>query len=408
MSPARKDLCAVSLFAGGGGLTKGVQLGGFNIVFVSDISEWCCETLRRNFPGAIVETSDVKYLSGTGILTLTGKRPGEISLVCAGPPCQAFTILGKRKSLDDPRGQLVFEFVRLVSEVQPEAFVFENVRGILSVNRGRDWQRLLQYFSSTTGYKLYSKVLNAVEFGVPQSRERVFVVGFRDRRLRFAFLSPTHGATDGLGLFHHGMLPYVTVRQVLQDVEGLPNHEKRIHGPRVLDRYKKILPGGRDKTDHTDRLEWHTPAGTVLVGSSAGGGRSHIHPSEHRHITAREAARLQSFPDSYVFCGSSTAQYRQIGNAVPPLLAKAVARAIRRALEGEVSKEEDELPAAYDYQMANAGSPLPRRVGFHILATRGRLRSMPSPLVLAISLRSCAQHEFLKGVRPTPPRLIAC
>ena len=356
----RRELSAVSLFAGGGGLTKGVQLAGFNILFVSDINESCGETLRRNFPGAIVETADVKYLSGTGILTLNGKRAGEISLMCAGPPCQAFTILGKRRSLDDPRGQLVFEYIRLITEVQPEAFLFENVKGILSVNKGRDWQRLLQYFSATTGYKLYWKVLNAVDYGVPQFRERVFVVGLREWKLPFAFPQATHADRDGLGLFHQGLLPYVTVRQALQHVEGLANHEKRIHGPRVSERYKRTPSGGRDKTDHTDRLEWDEPAGTVLVGSSAGGGRPHIHPTEHRHITVREAARLQSFPDSYVFCRTSTAQYRQIGNAVPPVLARAVAGAIRDALEGRLGKDQEEVQARYDHQNPESGLALSR------------------------------------------------
>ena len=119
----------------------------------------------------------------------------------------------------------------------------------------------------------------------------------------------------------------------LQSVEGLPNHDIRKHGDRVRRRYSRIPPGQRDRTDHTDRIDPDRPSGTVLVGSAAGGGRPHIHPYEDRVITVREGARLQSFPDWYVFHGGSTSQYRQIGNAVPPLLAYEVGKAVAHALQ---------------------------------------------------------------------------
>lgn len=321
----------VSLFSGAGGLDKGLELAGFKTVFATDLHEEHCETLRKNFPEACVVASSIMDLAGKDILSRIGCKVGEIELVAGGPPCQSFSILGKRKSLKDPRGILVFEFARIVAELRPRAFIFENVKGITTTNAGQDWVELKRYFRKKTGYQLHTDVLNAASLGVPQFRERVFIVGLREPSDSFRFPSATHAPPDRALLL--GLKPYLTVRDALGCLRNLPNHEKRIHGERVAGRYAKISPGGRDRIDHTDRLEWDRPAGTVLVGSSAGGGRPHIHPAENRHITVREAARLQSFPDDFVFAGTNTWQYRQVGNAVPPLLAKPIGEKIREHLE---------------------------------------------------------------------------
>lgn len=169
-----------------------------------------------------------------------------------------------------------------------------------------------------------------MQFGIPQSRERVFIVGFHpDLKIdSFSFPEVPTGA------FSEELTASMPSKYALENVNGLPNHDIRIHGERVRSRYEKILPGERDHIDHTDRIDPERPSGTVLVGSSAGGGRPHIHPYEPRVITVREAARLQSFPDWYKFSGSSTEQYRQVGNAVPPLMAYELAMKIREALEG--------------------------------------------------------------------------
>lgn len=331
-SEQQNKLTAVSLFSGGGGLDLGLSFAGFETVFATDSESAHCETLAFNFPDAVAFPIDVNHLTGQQIRDLT--RMETFDLLAGGPPCQAFSILGRRNSLQDPRGQLVFEYARLVKEIQPRAFVFENVPGLLTLNRGDDWQQLLTFFRDETGYKLFYKVLNSADYGVPQIRKRVFIVGFRSTDTEFEFPIPRHRDPQArITLFDHSLPLWLPSILALQDVEGIPNHDIRIHGDRVRNRYDQIPPGGRDIVDHTDRIHPDRPSGTVLVGSRAGGGRPHIHPYEPRHITVREAARLQSFPDWYVFKSTNTWQYRAVGNAVPPLLAKAVGEQIRLALE---------------------------------------------------------------------------
>lgn len=320
----------ISLFCGGGGLDLGLGLAGFNSVVASDVAPTFVETVVNNLPHAKACIDDALKLTGSKLCSLAETE--NIDLVAAGPPCQAFSILGRRGALDDPRGKLALKYFELVAEIRPKAFLFENVPGLLTVNSGSDWERLLAHANITTGYHLHWKKLNAVSFGIPQYRERVFVVGFRDN-LPFRFPTiPTGSHAEELladGLLGIG----VPSAWALENIDGLPNHDIRLHGDRVRARYVNVLPGCRDVVDHTDRIHPARPAGTVLVGSAAGGGRPHIHPHEPRVITVREAARLQSFPDWYVFYGKNTAQYRQIGNAVPPLLAYEVGKRIAQTLQ---------------------------------------------------------------------------
>lgn len=319
-----EKLCApkfklISLFCGGGGLDLGLGFAGFESLVVSDLIPSFVNTVTHNMPFAKGLSEDALKLTGEKLLKLAGTE--EIDLVAAGPPCQAFSILGRRGALNDPRGKLALKYFELVNEIKPKAFLFENVPGLLTVNKGLDWKHLIDFAKDITGYHLYYTKLNAVNFGIPQFRERVVVVGFRNK-VDFEFplskISPLDSFSPSMW--------------ALEDVNGLPNHDIRIHGERVRNRYQNILPGGRDVIDHTDRIHPDKPSGTVLVGSSAGGGRPHIHPFEPRVITVREGARLQSFPDWYQFTGPGTSQYRQIGNAVPPLLAYEVGKKIAAAL----------------------------------------------------------------------------
>lgn len=327
--PTKKlGLNYASVFCGGGGLDLGFSLAGFSPAFSSDLVSHYCDTLSENLGGKshIVEAHDISKLTGSHVKDVTGR---DMDIVIGGPPCQSFSILGSRGSTEDPRGQLVFDYARFIRELAPRAFLFENVPGIMTLNKGADWTQLVECFKAETGFHLKIGKLNSVEFGVPQFRQRVLLIGFKELEdaNNFSWPKPTHGknALDGLK-------PYRTASQALQNVEGVPNHILRKHCERVRDRYSLVEQGGRDRKDHTDRIHSARPSGTVLVGSGAGGGRPFIHPTEHRHITVREAARLQSFPDWWVFSGGPTAAYRQVGNAVPPLMAKAVAKEIAKVL----------------------------------------------------------------------------
>jgi DNA (cytosine-5)-methyltransferase 1 len=317
--PSKKNgLNFISLFSGGGGLDLGFSLAGYEGLFSSDLIQHFCDTIKFNFPNHVVEAHDMSNLTGKHVKEVVHQ---PIDMIIGGPPCQSFSILGNRKSTNDPRGKLVFEYARFIKEISPRGFLFENVPGILTVNKGNDWKELLHFFSETTGYHLEWRKLNAINFGAPQYRERVILLGFKDKPFDFTSLLEQKIAK-----------PIHTAGLALEALEETPNHVKRIHSNRVFERYSKILPGERCRTDHTDRLHPDKPSGTVLVGSSGGGGRPFIHPVEHRHLTVREVARLQTFPDWFEFKGPGTAQYRQVGNAVPPIFAKAIAEAIQKHL----------------------------------------------------------------------------
>ena len=325
---ARPLLTHISLFCGGGGLDLGLRFAGFRTVLASDIAPSFVDSVVANLPNSVGLVSDVLSVTNEQLLQASDGR--QIDLVSAGPPCQAFSILGMRGALDDPRGKLALRYFELISEIRPRAFIFENVPGLLTVNKGDDWQQLLAFAKSVTGYTLHWETMDAVKFGVPQFRERVFVVGFEEPK---SFEFPKFPTGPGAqALVKSGKLATPS-SWALEDVDGLQNHRIRPHGPKVQGRYAKIRPGSRDRTDHSDRVHPDYPSGTVLVGSAAGGGRPHIHPYENRVLTVREAARLQSFPDWYVFQGTNTSQYRQVGNAVPPLLAYEVGKSVAAALK---------------------------------------------------------------------------
>lgn len=320
-----------SVFCGGGGLDVGFYSAGFTPAFSSDVEATYCQTISDNLPGHVVEPHDISELSGSDVVEKVGH---DIDVVVGGPPCQSFSILGARKSTGDPRGKLVYEYARFIRELAPKAFLFENVPGFMTLNKGADWDQFVTFFKEHTGYYIRWTKLNAVWFGAPQYRQRVVGVGFKCKEHYDRFNWPQQIHYERIEQPELGLLPPRTASEALAGLGDLPNHIFRKHGERVVSRYSKIPPGGRCKKDHTDRIDPTRPSGTVLVGSGAGGGRPFIHHAEHRHITVREAARLQSFPDQWVFAGGPTAAYRQVGNAVPPLMARAIALSIASALKG--------------------------------------------------------------------------
>ena len=327
----RKRKCkynCISLFSGGGGLDLGAYFAGFKSLFVSDLIPTFTKTIKENLPHVNVYNDDAMALTPGKIREMSGLSDAP-DLIIAGPPCQAFSILGDRKALKDPRGRLTPKYFELVVGLQPKAFLFENVPGLLNVNSGRVFKKLWTYIEETTKYTLFKKVLKATDYGVPQMRERLFIIGFRPDIDASTFAFPLK-ATVSPNINFPDKVPSA---MALEEIDGLPNHEIRVHTEAVRRRFEAVEWGARDRGSYCDKIDPREPAHTIVIGSSAGGARPHIHPYEPRVITVREAARIQSFPDWYKFEGSSTEQYRQVGNAVPPLLAYEVTKQIRAVFD---------------------------------------------------------------------------
>lgn len=320
----------ISLFSGGGGLDLGAYRAGFESRFVSDLMKAYTATIKHNLPHVKVYNDDAMKLTAEKIRQISEVK-GDVDLTIAGPPCQSFSIMGSRKALEDPRGKLTIKYFELIAGLHPKAFLFENVPGLLNVNDGCDFANLWKYIAETTSYTLYKTVLKATDFGVPQIRERLFIIGFRPDIDSSTFKFPLKPTVSKVRNFP----AVVPSGMALEGVDGLPNHEIRVHTEAVRRRFEKVPQGKRDRGSYCDRIDPALPSHTILIGSSHGGARPHIHPTEPRVLTVREAARIQSFPDWYEFGGSRTEQYRQVGNAVPPLLAFEVVNQIRKVLDAQ-------------------------------------------------------------------------
>jgi DNA (cytosine-5)-methyltransferase 1 len=344
-SGSRPTLNAISLFAGGGGLDLGLDASGFNTAFASDIDpqsnvslQWGrreAARLGKNLlRDCVVYRDDVQNLTGGFILDATKLNNEEVALLAGGPPCQAFSVFGKRRGRADSRGMLVYEYLRLLSELRPHAFVFENVSGLLTVEKGavfHDVCEKLKRPSAGLRYTLSVLRLNAVDYGVPQFRDRVFIVGTRNGKTVEAVPPVVKSAEHLSGPAKHS---WRTVRDAFKSLPPIgseypANHTGRTHSDRIVRRYSSMKPGARDSFTRINKLDLNRPSYTIIVGSDKGGGKGHIHPTEAREVTPRESARIQTFPDWWAFAGSVRHPIRQIGNAVPPLLASAVGNAIR-------------------------------------------------------------------------------
>jgi DNA (cytosine-5)-methyltransferase 1 len=317
----------LELFAGAGGLALGLELVGFTPVLLNEIDHWCCATLRQNRPRWFIQEGDIKTIDFT---------PYQgVDLVSGGFPCQSFSHAGKRKGLADPYGSLFQEFARAVKEVQPKLFLAENVPGLLTHNQGKTLEVIQQTLESL-GYYLESKVLNAADFQVPQKRERLFLVGIRSdlRHIPFNWPSPHEQSYTLRDALKAGTLYSTDVppsagahypkskRAVLAQV---PPGGCWRHLPKAVQQVymgaSYYQSGG--KTGIARRLAWDKPCLTLTC-SPAQKRTERCHPDETRPLTVREYARIQTFPDEWQFCGSLSSQYKQIGNAVPVYLAKAI------------------------------------------------------------------------------------
>lgn len=319
----------ISLFSGCGGLDLGFHLAGYETVWANDINEWAVKTYAHNFGSKIV-CKDIEEID-----PLTDCTIPKCDLILGGFPCQDFSILWKRPGLNGERGNLYKSFLRFIAAKKPKAFVAENVKGLLTANNGKAIEQIIRDFETIApGYIVKPQLYNFADYGVPQFRERVLIVGIRsDIGFNFRHPSPTHGTKAGK--------PYVTAGQALKGAANAKlNNEKMKITPKTAKMLELISEGGNFRDIPPDnpyyvkgmishiyrRINRNEPAKTIIA--AGGGGTWGYHYPEPRPLTNRERARLQSFPDNFEFIGSNAEVRRQIGNAVPPqgvlMLAKAL------------------------------------------------------------------------------------
>lgn len=365
------DLNAISLFSGAGGMDIGVLQAGFTIRACIEIDKNCCNTLRKNIArenrNTVVYEGDIKTFEPLSILKDINLSKGQIDLIFGGPPCQAFSQIGKQKSLEDERGELLFQIIRFAKEISPKAIMIEQVKGLLKAkdllgNQGGVFHKFINNLEELD-YVPKWKIMLAADYGVPQLRERVIIVATKKPN-GFLFPQKTHSSLKDIGgLF--SLKPYITVGEVLNNLPSLAKKDnndpiptnshydvtlkrdrERIHYvPEGMwlssqTNLPKEILGNLTKKDTTKflRLDRSRPSNTLR------GGEIFFHPTEDRYLTPREYMRIHGYPDDYVLCGpirgrSGTVrdldQHRQIGNSVPPLLAKLVAENIKEIINAK-------------------------------------------------------------------------
>lgn len=343
-----KKINVLGLFSGGGGLDLGFSAAGFNSILSSDIDPYSCKTLALNqgkqpyLSKHPVLCEDIKNLSYKEIRKQTGTK--DIDFIIGGPPCQAFSVFGKRKGLEDPRGSLVYEYARIIKEIEPEGFLFENVAGLKTIHDGALYSELLDTLSIGGKYAISAHEYEVAEFGIPQFRRRVFFIGTKSNRA-IPQMESTHTTPNSLFNAHK---PFNTVSSIFSDLPTpitdwkgeafLNGHVGRKHSQRIIDRYRGLTFGERDPKTRINKLNPERPSFTIIVGSDAGGGKGHVHPFEAREVTPRESARIQTFPDWWEFYGTGRHIIRQVGNAVPPLFAAVLAQHVAKEVFGKRKK----------------------------------------------------------------------
>lgn len=321
----------IDLFSGAGGLGLGFERAGFKNIFSVEFNKEISETYKYNFPNNHLIVDDIKNITAAQIKNLKGDS--DVDVIIGGPPCQGFSMAGNigRKFVDDPRNHLFREFVRVVDIVKPRMFVMENVARMATHNHGKTIEEVCNEFEKI-GYHVQYKVLNSVYYSVPQNRRRIFVVGVSDN-MDFGYPTPS--------------FDFKTVKDAIDDLPKLgngersdvPNHFAMKHTQQMLDKMAYVKEGGskqdipesiRPKSGDARkyiRYDRNKPSITIT-----GDMRKVFHYNQNRALTPRELARIQTFPDNFIFQGNSISIQQQIGNAVPPLLAKAMANSVKQAL----------------------------------------------------------------------------
>ena len=322
------DVTAIELFAGAGGLALGLEKAGIKTLAHIEFDKACCETLKTNRPGWNVVCKDIHTVDFSRFIN-------KVDIVTGGFPCQAFSFAVKKLGFDDTRGTLFHEFARCVKETAPKMFMAENVRGLASHDKGRTLTTIISVLEAL-GYRTQQRILNAAYFGVGQKRERIVIIGIRnDENIKFTYPKAENKMT--------------TLREALKKCP-------KSAGVEYSEKKKKVLslvpPGGcwvdlpediakeymgksyysgGGRRGMARRISWNEPCLTLTCSPSQKQ-TERCHPEETRPFTIREAARIQSFPDDWIFCGGIGDQYKQIGNAVPVEMARRVSTELKRAI----------------------------------------------------------------------------
>lgn len=330
------DYSILELFAGAGGLAIGLEKAGLKCVALNEIDKWACQTLRNNRPNWNVLEGDIKDFDFS-------QFKNRVEVITGGFPCQAFSYAGKKLGLNDARGTLFYEFARVVQEVKPAICIGENVRGLWSHENGRTLEGMISILDEI-GYKVAPvQVLKAINFRVPQKRERLILVGIRkDIDIEFEYPKPSKKIYNLKDALKKGALYNCDVPK--SEGANYPEHKKEVLDLVPPKGYWKDLPLpiqkeymgksfylGGGKTGMARRIGWDEPSLTLTC-SPAQKQTERCHPDETRPFTVREYARIQTFPDAWTFAGSVSQQYKQIGNAVPVNLAKEIGYSVIKVL----------------------------------------------------------------------------
>lgn len=348
-----KSYNIIDLFCGCGGLSYGFEQAGYNILLGIDNDAAALKTFEYNHKDSKSICGDITELDKNNIYNLIGNK--QIDMIVGGPPCQGMSLSGPRQ-FHDPRNKLYLSYIRIVEEIRPKAFVIENVPGLVGLYKGQIKDSILKEFKKL-GYNVTYKILNTADYGVPQLRRRVIFVGLQDQTFEFpsAILKPEEYITCKMGIGDlpaldrdflgeenqkYKIAPTCEYQELMRNnSKTIKNHIAALHSEKVKNIISLVPEGGNYKNlpdelkntrnFHVAWTRFHSskPAPTIDTGH-----RHHFHYKYNRVPTVRESARLQSFPDNFVFFGNKTQQFKQAGNAVPPLFAQRIAEEIKKYL----------------------------------------------------------------------------
>lgn len=361
----------IDLFAGCGGLSLGFMQAGYSVIKAVEFEPSIANTYKQNHPEVDVIVDDIKNVDHTGVF-----NKGDADIIIGGPPCQGFSMAGariRRGFIDDPRNYLFKHYFNVVKAVKPKAFVMENVKGMLTMQGGEIFREITRLFSDSEmldgqPYHIYHRVIKASDFGVPQKRERLIIVGTLMENIDFERIwdytrsqiqvdIPDYfdmvtvrdaignlGPTSADGVIENPTPDSAYEKYLSSDADKITNHIKTRHSTVAVERMHRVGNGEnytsldeKINSVHSGaygRLCWDEQAPTITTRFDTPAGGRFIHPDEDRTLTPREAARIQSFPDNFVFYGNKTSICKQIGNAVPPKVSYFLARYLQNIIKG--------------------------------------------------------------------------